>query len=96
MLDLDRGRHAASLRVLLSNLNARLFAIRQRARRAASRCPLQRLRLVVVAKVSAQSIAEPLPLPDLYAALQHGTVDGAVVAWTAFQPYKLAEVTGYH
>lgn len=63
---------------------------------------LQGLRLMVVAKVSAQSIAmlggspSSLPLPDLYAGLQHGTVDGAVVAWTAFQPYKLGEVTSYH
>lgn len=63
---------------------------------------LQGLRLMVVAKVSAQSIAmlggspSSLPLPDLYAGLEHGTVDGAVVAWTAFQPYKLAEVTSYH
>lgn len=63
---------------------------------------LQGMRLMVVAKVSAQSIAmlggspSSLPLPDLYAGLQHGTVDGAVVAWTAFQPYKLAEVTSYH
>ena len=63
---------------------------------------LQGLRLMVVAKVSAQSIAalggspSSLPLPDLYPGLQHSTVDGAVVAWTAFQPYKLAEVTSYH
>lgn len=63
---------------------------------------LQGLRLMVVAKVSAQSIAalggspSSPPLPDLYAGLQHGTVDGAVVAWTAFQPYKLGEVTSYH
>lgn len=63
---------------------------------------LQGLRLMVVAKVSAQSIAllggspSSLPLPDLYAGLQHGAVDGAVVAWTAFQPYKLGEVTSYH
>jgi TRAP-type C4-dicarboxylate transport system substrate-binding protein len=63
---------------------------------------LQGLRLMVVAKVSAQSIAvlggspNSLPLPDLYTGLQHGTIDGAVIAWTAFQPYKLAEVTSYH
>lgn len=63
---------------------------------------LQGLRLMAVARVSAQSIAllggspSSLPLPDLYAGLQHGNVDGAVVAWTAFQPYKLAEVTSYH
>ena len=63
---------------------------------------LEGLRLMVVAKVSAQSIAalggspSSLPLPELYPGLQHGTVDGAVIAWTAFQPYKLAEVTSYH
>ena len=63
---------------------------------------LQGLRLMVVAKVSSQSIAalggspSSLPLPELYPGLQHNTVDGAVIAWTAFQPYKLAEVTSYH
>jgi TRAP-type C4-dicarboxylate transport system substrate-binding protein len=63
---------------------------------------LEGLRLMVVAKVSSQAIEalggspSSLPLPDLYTGLQHGTVDGAVIAWTAFQPYKLAEVTSYH
>jgi TRAP-type C4-dicarboxylate transport system substrate-binding protein len=63
---------------------------------------LQGLRLMVVAKVSSQAIAalggspSSLPLPELYPGLQHSTVDGAVIAWTAFQPYKLAEVTSYH
>jgi TRAP-type C4-dicarboxylate transport system substrate-binding protein len=63
---------------------------------------LQGLRVMVVSKVSAQTITllggspSSLPLPDLYPGLQHGTVDGAVVAWTAFQPYKLGEVTSYH
>jgi TRAP-type C4-dicarboxylate transport system substrate-binding protein len=37
-----------------------------------------------------------LPLTDSYTALQRGTVDAIVTAWTAFQPFKLAEVTRYH
>lgn len=37
-----------------------------------------------------------LPLPDYYEGLQRGTVDGIVMTWTAFQPFKLAEVTKYH
>ena len=37
-----------------------------------------------------------LPLPDYYEALQRGTVDGIMMTWTAFQPFKLAEVTKYH
>jgi TRAP-type C4-dicarboxylate transport system substrate-binding protein len=60
------------------------------------------LRLKVASKPAAEFVAllggspSSLPLPDLYPGLQHATVDGAVVAWTAFQPYKLAEVTSYH
>ena len=37
-----------------------------------------------------------LPLPDYYEALQRGTVDGIMMTWTGFQPFKLAEVTKYH
>ena len=37
-----------------------------------------------------------LPLPDYYEALQRGTVDGIMMTWTGFQPFKLAEVTNYH
>ena len=33
---------------------------------------------------------------DVYEALQRGTVDGAMLSWAAFAPYKLAEVTAYH
>lgn len=60
------------------------------------------LRLMVVAKTAAQFVTMlggapiSLPLPDLYEGLQRGTVDGTVIAWTAFQPYRLAEVTSYH
>lgn len=60
------------------------------------------LRLMVVAKTAADVVAKlggapiSLPLPDLYEGLQRNTVDGMVISWTAFQPFKLAEVTTYH
>ena len=63
---------------------------------------LEGLRLMVVAKTAAQFVTllggspNSLPLPDLYQGLQRGTVDGTVIAWTAFQPYRLGEVTSYH
>jgi TRAP-type C4-dicarboxylate transport system substrate-binding protein len=34
--------------------------------------------------------------PDIYPALQRGVADGVMIGWTAFQPFKLAEVTKYH
>jgi len=33
---------------------------------------------------------------EYYETLQRGTADGVVVGWTAFNPFKLAEVTHYH
>jgi TRAP-type C4-dicarboxylate transport system substrate-binding protein len=33
---------------------------------------------------------------DYYTAIQRGMVDGAMVQWTAFQPFKLQDVTFYH
>jgi TRAP-type C4-dicarboxylate transport system substrate-binding protein len=63
---------------------------------------LEGLRLRVASKPAAEFVTllggspSSLPLPDLYTGLQRGTVDGTVISWTAFQPYKLAEVTSYH
>ena len=37
-----------------------------------------------------------LQLTDMYPALQRRAVDAVFVAWTAFQPFKLGEVTSYH
>ena len=60
------------------------------------------LRLMVVARTGADVMtrlgAAPisLMLPELYQGLQRNTVDGALMSWTAFQPFKLAEVTTYH
>ncbi|MGH7088348.1 MAG: TRAP transporter substrate-binding protein, partial [Stellaceae bacterium] len=35
-------------------------------------------------------------IDQYYETLQRGTADGALIGWTAFQPFKLAEVTHYH
>ncbi len=35
-------------------------------------------------------------IDEYYETLQRGTADGAVIGWTAFNPFKLAEVTHYH
>jgi TRAP-type C4-dicarboxylate transport system substrate-binding protein len=37
-----------------------------------------------------------ISLNDTYEALQRGTVDGIMTGWTAFQPFKLGEVTTHH
>jgi TRAP-type C4-dicarboxylate transport system substrate-binding protein len=37
-----------------------------------------------------------LPLTDMYPAIQRGTADGTMIAWVAFNPWKLFEVTHYH
>jgi TRAP-type C4-dicarboxylate transport system substrate-binding protein len=37
-----------------------------------------------------------IPLNEMYEAMQRGTADGAMVSWTSFNPFKLAEVTVYH
>ena len=47
--------------------------------------------------IEAQGGAPITMLPsDYYQSLQRGTADGVMVGWTAFQPFKLAEVTKYH
>lgn len=33
---------------------------------------------------------------DMYEALQRGSVDGSIISWAGFAPYKLQEVTAYH
>ena len=42
--------------------------------------------------------ASPVSMPtaDIYQALAKGTIDATLVQWTAFQPFKLAEVTTHH
>jgi TRAP-type C4-dicarboxylate transport system substrate-binding protein len=63
---------------------------------------LNGFKLVVASKISADEIRRlggtplSIPLPDSYEALQRGTGDGIMIGWTAFQPFKLHEVTTYH
>lgn len=59
-------------------------------------------KLIVASKVNSDAITllggAPLsiPLSDMYESIQRGIADGAAVAWTSFNPFKLAEVTSYH
>ena len=52
----------------------------------------------VIADIITDMGAAPvtIPLSEVYSALQRGTVDGTMTPWTAFPPFKLAEVTHYH
>ncbi|HXQ49745.1 MAG TPA: TRAP transporter substrate-binding protein [Stellaceae bacterium] len=59
-------------------------------------------KLIVPGKIQGEAITNlggtpnSLPLTDMYEALQRHTVDGTMIAWVAFNPWKLAEVTFYH
>jgi TRAP-type C4-dicarboxylate transport system substrate-binding protein len=63
---------------------------------------LRGLKLTMNSKIVSDAItrlgATPisLPLPDFYEGIRRGTVDGAVIPWTAVPPFKLHEVTSYH
>jgi TRAP-type C4-dicarboxylate transport system substrate-binding protein len=63
---------------------------------------LNGLKVVVGSKISADIVTTlggaPLafPINQYYEVLQRGTADVVAVGWTAFQPFKLAEVTKYH
>jgi TRAP-type C4-dicarboxylate transport system substrate-binding protein len=47
--------------------------------------------------IESQGGAPVTMLPgDYYESLNRATADGVMVGWTAFQPFKLAEVTKYH
>jgi TRAP-type C4-dicarboxylate transport system substrate-binding protein len=64
--------------------------------------PLQGLKIIASGWGTGQAVtklgAAPIvvPLSDMYESLNRGTVDGAVVSWTSFNPFKLAEVTNFH
>jgi len=63
---------------------------------------LNGLKVVVGSKITSEVAAAlggaPLafPINQYYEVLQRGTADVVQVGWTAFQPFKLAEVTKYH
>jgi TRAP-type C4-dicarboxylate transport system substrate-binding protein len=63
---------------------------------------LNGLKVVVGSKITAD-IAKALggaplafPIDQYYEVLQRGTADAVQIGWTAFQPFKLADVTRYH
>jgi TRAP-type C4-dicarboxylate transport system substrate-binding protein len=63
---------------------------------------LNGLKIVVGSKITSEVAAAlggaPLafPINQYYEVLQRGTADAVQIGWTAFQPFKLAEVTKYH
>lgn len=63
---------------------------------------LKGLKLAAGSKVAADTIerlgGSPLSMitSDYYTAVQRGMVDAVLVQWTAFQPFKLQDVTFYH
>jgi TRAP-type C4-dicarboxylate transport system substrate-binding protein len=72
------------------------------AKMIGQRDDLSGLKVIVSSKLNSQIVERlggtPISLgpQDIYEALQRGTVDGAMISWSAFAPYKLAEVTAYH
>jgi len=63
---------------------------------------LDGLKIVVGSKIASDIVralgGAPLAfrIDQYYEVLQRGTADGVEVGWTAFQPFKLADVTHYH
>jgi len=63
---------------------------------------LQGLKIAATGKSSLEVIErlgaapESIAPEDLYQALQRGTIDGLMIAWSAFDAYRLTEVTAYH
>lgn len=63
---------------------------------------LDGLKMIAGSKIASQVIQKlggaPLSfrIDEYYETLQRGTADGVMVGWTAFDPFKLAEVTHYH
>ncbi|HXR87406.1 MAG TPA: TRAP transporter substrate-binding protein [Stellaceae bacterium] len=63
---------------------------------------LKGLKLIALGRVQSQVVTAlggaplSIPGPEIYEALQRGTADGAVASWSAFEPFRLGEVTRYH
>lgn len=60
------------------------------------------LKLMVTSKTLSDTIARlggaplSLPIDQLYESVSRRLVDGAVVGWPTFQPFKMIEITNYH
>lgn len=63
---------------------------------------LKGMKIRAAGKVASQSVSAlgavpvSLTVSDMYQALAKGTVDATMTQWTAFQPFKLDEVTSHH
>ena len=63
---------------------------------------LNGLKIIAGSKIASEVVQRlggaPLSfrIDEYYETLQRGTADGVLVGWTAFNPFKLAEVTRYH
>src|SRR5262249_12715864 len=63
---------------------------------------LSGLKIIAFGKTNAKVVellgGTPISLgpQDVYEALQRGTVDGAMISWSSFAPYKLGEVSSFH
>lgn len=63
---------------------------------------LNGLKIIAGSKIASEIVQRlggaPLSfrVDEYYETLQRGTADGVLVGWTAFNPFKLAEVTHYH
>lgn len=63
---------------------------------------LNGLKIIAGSKIASEIVQRlggaPLSfrVDEYYETLQRGTADGVLVGWTAFNPFKLAEVTRYH
>jgi TRAP-type C4-dicarboxylate transport system substrate-binding protein len=63
---------------------------------------LSGLKIIAGSKIASEIVQRlggaPLSfrVDEYYETLQRGTADGVLVGWTAFNPFKLAEVTHYH
>jgi TRAP-type transport system periplasmic protein len=63
---------------------------------------LKGLKLIALGRIQSQVVTAlggaplSIPGPEIYEALMRGTADGAVASWSAFEPFRLGEVTRYH
>ncbi len=63
---------------------------------------LNGLKIIAGSRIGSEIVEKlggsPLSLvpPEIYPTLQRGGADGVNIQWTAFQPFKLAEVTHFH
>src|SRR5262249_5885799 len=72
------------------------------AKPPASPATLDGLKLLVTSRTLSDTVARlgaaplSLPIDQLYESLSRHLVDGAVVGWPTFQPFKMIETTTYH